>query len=78
MAKTNTSPTTEAAHERETCKATRTKIPTPGLASVHAPLGGAYFTRGLWFAAHPKFVRRQLEPMGTNSSLDMIPGGWLP
>jgi hypothetical protein len=64
MAKTNTSPTTEAAHELETRKAARTKIPTPGLASVHAPPRRAYFTRGLWFAAHPKFVPRTVGTDG--------------
>jgi len=78
MAKTNTSPTTEAAHERETCKATRTKIPTPGLASVHAPLEGRISPGGFGLPHTQSLYEGQLEPMGTNSSLDMIPGGWLP
>jgi hypothetical protein len=78
MAKTNTSPIMEAAHKRETCKATRTKIPTPGLARVPAPREGRIPPGGFGLPHKQSLFAGQLEPIGTNSSLDMIPGGWLP
>ena len=53
MATTNTSPTMEAAHKREPGKPTRTKIPTPGLASVHATWKGV-FHQGALVCRTPK------------------------
>ena len=80
MATTNTSPTMEAAHKREPGKPTRTKIPTPGLARVHAPAPreGRIAPGGLVCRTNKVCTQDRWNQLETNSSLDMIPGGWLP